>query len=375
MNTVQRSEQQRQRPSVRTLLSLREAVLREWAQTFREQVAAGGDLPPPLLMASMPACFDQLAGIVDQGAAPSFDTPDAAAAHGQARAATTSLRADQVVHEFQLLRDAVLTVAQRAGLRLSDADMQRIESCADQASRAALREFTAAHDAARDRAAASLSHDMATPLSLITARAQMIKATGSLDTAHRTAGKIEAGARRLACMVTELVDTFAGQSATGAALQLSCFDMRDLVDAVCQEFKLRACVRADTGPDPAPGYWCAPALQRALENLVTNALKYGDGGVVTVSTRPGTERLLLGVHNLGNPIAPDDQQRLFAYRRRHTDDDAVPGWGIGLAFVRQVAEAHGGSVMVDSAPARGTTFTLDLPTDCRPFILNTGAAV
>jgi signal transduction histidine kinase len=44
------------------------------------------------------------------------------------------------------------------------------------------------------------------------------------------------------------------------------------------------------------------------------------------------------------------------------------GWGIGLPFVRNVAESHGGSVAVDSSPATGTTFLIDVPVDCRPFV-------
>jgi signal transduction histidine kinase len=79
------------------------------------------------------------------------------------------------------------------------------------------------------------------------------------------------------------------------------------------------------------------------------------------------DRTTIAVHNDGSPISPEDQSKLFdAFKR--TDSarrGGQHGWGLGLTLVKGIAESHGGSVSVESAAGRGTTFTIMLPTDAR----------
>lgn len=79
--------------------------------------------------------------------------------------------------------------------------------------------------------------------------------------------------------------------------------------------------------------------------------------------------MLLSVHNEGEAIPPDQVEAVFQVFRRAqaAKDGDQQGWGIGLPYVRSVAESHGGSIDVDSSADRGTTFTIDIPLDARPF--------
>jgi len=79
--------------------------------------------------------------------------------------------------------------------------------------------------------------------------------------------------------------------------------------------------------------------------------------------------MILTVHNEGEPIPADQFESIFQVFRRAdaAKEGGKDGWGIGLPYVRSVAESHGGSVAVDSAVRRGTTFTIDIPVDSRPF--------
>jgi signal transduction histidine kinase len=74
-------------------------------------------------------------------------------------------------------------------------------------------------------------------------------------------------------------------------------------------------------------------------------------------------RVLIKVHNFGKVIEPRDQASLFEQynRARSTDDGTVKGWGVGLALVKGLVEAHEGSVSIESFPNKGTTFIVDLP--------------
>jgi signal transduction histidine kinase len=118
------------------------------------------------------------------------------------------------------------------------------------------------------------------------------------------------------------------------------------------------------------GVWSAEELRRAMENLVTNAVKYGTAGApITVCIEHTGEGARISVHNLGTPIPKEDQARLFdpSFRTRSAQAGPAQGWGLGLTLVRGCAEAHGGIASVSSDARHGTTFALELPLDSRPF--------
>lgn len=101
-------------------------------------------------------------------------------------------------------------------------------------------------------------------------------------------------------------------------------------------------------------------LRRAIWNLVSNALKHGAKDMpVEVCAAARNESVEVTVHNEGAPIPEDAQATLFEPFTRASGTGA--GWGLGLTLVRGAAESHRGSIHVDSAPGRGTTFTLRLP--------------
>jgi signal transduction histidine kinase len=103
--------------------------------------------------------------------------------------------------------------------------------------------------------------------------------------------------------------------------------------------------------------------------MIGNALKYGGGTPIRIVWGSDHGRAYLSVHNEGDPIPPDQIESVFQVFRRATaaKQGKAQGWGIGLPYVRSVAESHGGSIDVDSSPERGTTFTINMPLDARPF--------
>ncbi len=108
----------------------------------------------------------------------------------------------------------------------------------------------------------------------------------------------------------------------------------------------------------------ADLISCALTNLVTNAIKYSPVNTeITVSARADADSLVLSVTDQGYGVPAEHRMLIFEkfYRVPRVEDADAPGAGLGLAMVREIAELHGGRVMVDSGVGSGSTFTLRLP--------------
>jgi signal transduction histidine kinase len=130
--------------------------------------------------------------------------------------------------------------------------------------------------------------------------------------------------------------------------------------ATQQGFDLR--VRVD---DDVPLINADPdAIEQALHNLVSNAMKYsGDSRVIELALSKDGASAVVSVTDHGIGISPEEHARIFEkfYRVRNHATERIPGTGLGLALVDHVARAHGGRVTVTSAPGQGSTFLLVVP--------------
>ena len=108
---------------------------------------------------------------------------------------------------------------------------------------------------------------------------------------------------------------------------------------------------------------CPDALEQLLFHLLSNAMKFTPaGGAVTVELKRLGDRLLLSVSDTGCGIPEERLPTLFdRYLHAAPTDPAAHGLGLGLALCRRIAEGHGGTLMAESRPGRGSRFTLSLP--------------
>jgi two-component system phosphate regulon sensor histidine kinase PhoR len=103
-------------------------------------------------------------------------------------------------------------------------------------------------------------------------------------------------------------------------------------------------------------------LERALSNLVANAIKFTEpGGTVEIRVEKAEDHVAIGVRDTGVGIEPDQAERVFERFYKADRGRGGGGIGLGLAIVKHIAQAHEGTVTVESRPGRGSTFTLQLP--------------
>jgi len=112
---------------------------------------------------------------------------------------------------------------------------------------------------------------------------------------------------------------------------------------------------------PMGGSFDPDRVARVVGNLVNNALRYGDPNApIDVSLRRTSAGIMLEVHNQGQPISPELLPHVFEAFQRGPDAGG-DGLGLGLFIVKQIVEAHGGSIAVRSTQAEGTTFSVLWP--------------
>lgn len=179
-------------------------------------------------------------------------------------------------------------------------------------------------------------------------------------------GTIRRQGERLNRLISELLDI---SRIIGGRLQLAHepLDMTALVQEIVADFKEQGeLTRAKSEvrlhlDSPISGQWDRMRLEQVITNLLSNALKYGAGKPVTVSTeaRGGVARLIVEDRGIG--IAPQDHQRIFGRFERAVSARHYGGLGLGLFIVRQLLEAMGGTIQVASALGEGARFTVELP--------------
>ncbi len=233
-----------------------------------------------------------------------------------------------------------------------------------------MHDVTALHDAeaARRDFVANISHELRTPLSSIAAAVETLESGVAPDDAARFHEIIHMESERMGRLVEDMLELARLESGL-AEPQLRSIDpaqlARDAVERMAvqaehAQLTLRVGELAAKGPIHAD-----PDLaSQALLNLVHNAIKFtpSAGGDVTISTRVEGAMLWLLVRDTGVGLSREEQSRVF--ERFYRLDDARlrgTGAGLGLALVRHIAERHGGEVMVQSEPNRGSTFGFSLP--------------
>ena len=216
----------------------------------------------------------------------------------------------------------------------------------------------------------SVSHEFRTPLTSMRHLTELL-ASDSITSEERKRHYYELLAsetERLHRMVDGLL-SFGRMSAGAYAWQLESAEIGDLVSAVVDEFRSDPVaehrdVSCDVETNLPNIRVDREAVSRALWNLLENAAKYSEAGApISVFARRQGESVLIGVQDAGVGIPSSEHTRIF---QKFVRGDAatragVRGVGIGLALVSRIAEAHGGSVRLESEPGRGSTFTLVLP--------------
>jgi len=225
---------------------------------------------------------------------------------------------------------------------------------------------------ARDEFLSVASHELRTPLSALQLQIQALlqpprRSPQAVLSPEQIKAKLEMAYRqteRLTRLVGELMDV-SRITAGRLRLELEEIDLsavvRDVVGRFGEEASRTHSNVEISAVTPVVGMWDRIRVEQVVANLFTNAFKFGGGRPIDirVEERGPIGRLVVVDHGIG--IASQDVERIFHRYEQAISSRAFGGLGLGLYIARQIIEAHGGTIRVESQLGAGSTFTIDLP--------------
>lgn len=218
---------------------------------------------------------------------------------------------------------------------------------------------------------ANVSHEMKTPLQVISGSSEMIAEGLVAPQDTREFGRrIYLEAQRLRALINDVLTLSRLDEASAATAERAPVDLLEAARRTCERLEPLAeekGIGLSCGGAAAAVSGNEPLIEQAIGNLVQNAIRYTEaGGTVTVTVGCSGDgdaaRAFVKVRDTGIGIAPEDREKIFErfYRSEKSRSKETGGTGLGLAIVKHAALYHGGDVAVQSEPGRGSEFILRL---------------
>ncbi len=231
------------------------------------------------------------------------------------------------------------------------------------------RDRAAAADLAKSQFLSRVSHELRTPLNAILGFGQLLEIDPALG--ERQIGwahQVVAGGRNLLALMDDLLDLSAVQTGQlpmhteAIALHIAIEQARVMLDGAAQASGVAVSLELPASP-PLTVLADPQRLRQVVTNLLSNAIKYNRrGGWVRVSALQHEDTVEISVADSGQGLTDDQVARLFnPFERVGAQRGSVAGTGLGLALTRELVQAMGGSVGVNSRPGEGSTFYVRLP--------------
>ena len=219
---------------------------------------------------------------------------------------------------------------------------------------------------ARDNVVASVSHELRAPLTAIIGYLDLALETDGIP--EKVRGDLDVATQNAERMIQIISDILSATSSSKSTVDVTVspqnVDLQHLVLAAAAAWEPSALERRITiftdDVQPTDAYVDPARMRQVVDNLISNAIKYGrEGGSVQLAVYGDGVASYLLVRDDGIGLTPDDQNRLF--RRFFRVQSDVGGTGLGLAICRDIVRAHGGEIIVGSEQGVGSAFLVRLP--------------
>jgi PAS domain S-box-containing protein len=220
---------------------------------------------------------------------------------------------------------------------------------------------------------ANVAHDIKNPLAAVKAQTQLLRrrlksGRADLTTVENTLNVLDSGLSRMNRRIEELADVARLRAGQSLELRIDRCNLATVVTGLIETYQQaseRHEIVVSVRSDDLVGEWDSGRIERVVDNLISNAIKYSpDGGTINVTLERVVDDgdwAVLTVSDQGIGIPEFDLPHIFERYRRAGNTAVISGTGIGLAGSRLIVEQHGGSITVESKESVGSTFIVRLP--------------
>ncbi len=348
----------------------KESIFSEWEKLANEKVMAASKTPDLIVRNYLPYFMENLINTLRDYDGSTTETEFAdtkfeakySHEHGRSRASVNHYDLRQVTHEYSLLRQ-VLRNRLLANDILCFTSLEIIDRFVECSSMEAGQYFMDSIQEMQDKLTGIIAHDLRNPISVSLSYIE-VGEQGILPPEGVYAA-LKRSLKRSIALIQDLLDTAQIKAGSGMTFRFERTDIIKQIRTAASDaeeiYDNPISFKADI--EHAEGIYDHTSVQRAMENLISNAIKYGKvKAPITIEVQGSKNTVLLSVHNEGSYIEKEKRESIFNYLSRDSNDDdrQKVGWGLGLFLVKMVAKAHKGNAWVESDKDTGTTFFMEL---------------
>lgn len=284
--------------------------------------------------------------------------------HGRQRSVTAYYTVEQIVHEYIIFHRTLSEYfISHNGYdeKVSDLLKYVIETSILKS----VGSFSRSIQEMQEKLIGTLAHDIRNPLSAARLALQMMEEDKDDQWGDKMLTASKRSVDRALGLIEGLLDSITVKSGEGMMLDFENVDiLKDIrwVHAESREVYASE-ISLECQQAEITGVFDSTAIRRLIENLITNAVKYGGAKrPITINVRDSKDAVQIGVHNHGNPISEEIQGHIFKFLGQGNKGNrpVSRSWGMGLTLAQMVAEAHGGGIELNSSEETGTLFNVTL---------------
>ncbi|QJR81629.1 HAMP domain-containing histidine kinase [Alteromonas pelagimontana] len=347
-----------------------EHIFNLWEDRANNEVLAASKTPDLVVRDYLPHFMESLTEALDKYETTSDETqfadinfdPQYSHVHGRARAAVQYYDLRQVMREYAILRQVIREELKKNDL-LCFTSLEIIDRFIESSSLEAGQLFVDSIKEVQDKLISVIAHDLRNPISVASSYIEV--GEEGLMTAEKVFPAIKRSLAKALKLIGDLLDANQVKAGNGMTFRFERCDMVEEVTYACNEAKevYANQVHFKSKIDSAVGIYDKSSVHRVLENLISNAIKYGGVDTAVNIAIDGNDNFVtISVHNTGSYIKQEEQASIFNFlsREDNAQSQQKEGWGLGLFLVKVVAAAHKGDAWVESSLESGTTFFIKL---------------
>ena len=367
------------------LRSKKDEIIKLWADRVKKTLEIANEQPSYILIDHLPELISSLSDILENE---SLEHPkkiepkkknELSRAHGKQRALETNYCLEEVLTEYLILRGVIIENLYKNEFIDVEA-IKIVHKYLDESIQNAVLEFVKIQHTQieegllnlkeekylRETFVSAMTHDLRTPITTARMSAQIIrKNPHNTDNVYKQISRIINNVDRIDHMIQDLLDANMIKAGKLPPISIGEYDLKNIAEETISDLIVSFGSRFILNSPAHLMFNCSQnAIRRILDNLCSNAAKYGAAdSYITITIEEVRENVLIKIHNEGNVISTNDMKGLFSQYHRSSSalSSGHKGWGIGLTLVKGLVEAHSGSISVISNEQEGTVFEVQLP--------------